>query len=99
MRFARIAVAVGLIVLLIGMTGCAAHIHKIGNGATGTQVEQQRQWYILFGLVPLNNVDSHAMAAGASDYEIKTEQSFLDVVMNIFTSVVTVNSRTVTVKK
>jgi len=39
------------------------------------------------------------MAAGTTDYTIKTEQSALDVVINIFTSWVTVYSRTVTVTK
>jgi hypothetical protein len=60
---------------------------------------QQRQWYILWGLVPLNNVDTYHMAGGTKDYEIKTEASALDVIISIFTGIVTVNSRTVTVTK
>jgi hypothetical protein len=39
------------------------------------------------------------MAGSAKNYTIKTEQSVLDVVINLFTSIVTVNSRTVTVTK
>jgi len=42
---------------------------------------------------------SAKMAGGASDYMIKTEQKFLDIVINIFTSAVSVYSRTVTVTK
>jgi hypothetical protein len=49
--------------------------------------------------VPINKVDTNAMAAGATNYQIKTEASALDVIINIFTEYVTVMSRTVTVTK
>jgi hypothetical protein len=39
------------------------------------------------------------MAGNTSNYEIKTQATALDFVMNIFTGIVTVNSRTVTMKK
>jgi hypothetical protein len=61
--------------------------------------EQERQWYVLWGFVPINSVDTKVMAKGAKDYEIKTETNALDVVINIFTSAVTVYSRTVEVKR
>ena len=99
MRMFRMVVCILLIAALTGLVGCAAHVHKVGAGAAGADVAKQRQWYILWGLVPLNSVDSNAMAGGASDYEIKTEQSFVDVVLNIFTGFVTINSRTVKVTK
>jgi hypothetical protein len=79
------------------MAGCMAHVHKIGNGAQKGEYVEQRQWYVLWGLVPINDVDSHAMASGATNYEVKTELSALDVVLNIFTGFVTIYSRTVTV--
>jgi len=85
--------------MMIVMIGCSAHLHVIGGGAQSGQTMQARQWYVLWGLVPINNVDTNMMSGGASDYTIKTEQSFLDVVINIFTSMVTVYSRTVTVTK
>jgi hypothetical protein len=89
-----------MVMAIIAITvGCAAHIHTIGNGGSGSQTVEQRQWYVLWGLVPINQVDSQAMAAGAQDYTIKTEQSALDVIINIFTSAITVYSRTVTVTK
>ena len=90
-----------LVVLLVValVAGCSAHVHQMGQGTRGNQVEQQRQWYVLFGLVPINNVDTQDMAGEADDYTIKTEQSFLDVVISIFTLVASVNSRTVTVTK
>ena len=86
-------------VLLVVMVGCATHIHTIGNGPQGKGMEEQRQWYVLWGLVPINEVDTAQMAGGASDYEITTERSPLDIIINIFTGQVSVVSRTVTVKK
>ncbi|MBU1701293.1 MAG: hypothetical protein KJ970_12415 [Candidatus Eisenbacteria bacterium] len=81
------------------LAGCAAHVHKVGAGPSGNDIVEARQWYILWGLVPLNEVDSNVMAAGAKDYEITTSQQPLDIIINIFTGIVTVNSRTVTVTK
>lgn len=88
-----------LIAMLITLLGCAAHIHKIGSGPQGDEVVKQRQWYVLWGLVPINEVDTAEMAGGAANYQIQTEMSPTDVLINIFTSVVSVSSRTVTVAK
>ncbi len=81
------------------LVGCSAHVHDVGNGARGLDIEQARQWYVLFGLVPINEVDTNEMADGAANYTIETEQSFLDSVINMFTGMITVSSRTVTVTK
>lgn len=86
-----------IFVMFVLLTGCAAHIHKVGKGAQGNNMTEARQWYVLWGLVPINDVDSADMAGSATDYTIKTEQSALDVIINLFTSAITVNSRTVTV--
>lgn len=88
-----------LIVAMLCVIGCMAHIHKVGNGAQGTEMMAERQWYVLWGLVPINEVDTQAMAAGATDYEIITMYTPVDFVINIFTGIVTVNCRTVTVEK
>lgn len=92
---------VSLIVVLTMLTlvGCAAHVHKIGSGAQGSTQVTERQWYILWGLVPLNTVDSNAMAAGATDYTIKTERNAVDVIISLFTMLVTIHPRSVTVTK
>ncbi|HPR18100.1 MAG TPA: hypothetical protein PLD62_07630 [Candidatus Cloacimonadota bacterium] len=88
-----------LVVVFVALVGCSTNIHKIGNGPQSNTVIEARQWYALFGLVPINNVDTAQMAGDAKDYEIKTEQSPMDIIMNIFTSYITVYSRTVTVTK
>ena len=59
----------------------------------------ERQWYVLYGLVPINEVDTNAMAGAATDYEIMTQHTGLDVIINIFTGAISINSRTVIVRK
>jgi hypothetical protein len=86
-----------LLLFTVSLVGCAAHIHKVGKGPQSHNQVQHRQWYVLWGLVPINTVDTHQMAGGAQDYEIKTEASALDILINIFTQQVSITSRTVTV--
>ncbi len=88
-----------MLITLLALVGCATHIHTIGKGPQGYQTTEERQWYALWGLVPLNEVDTSTMSGDATDYEIKTEQNELDFIMNIFTSMITVYSRTVIVTK
>ena len=95
----RKCLAVALILGIFVVIGCSTHNHKVGNGAQGNDMMMQRQWYILFGLVPLNEVDTKAMAGGATDYHIMTQQTPLDIVINLFTSAISVYSRTVVVRK
>ena len=95
----KLVLLVVLAAVLLVLVGCAAHTHVVGNGAQTGVMEEQRQWYVLWGLVPINDVQTETMAAGTTDYTIKTEQSALDVIINIFTGAVSVYSRTVTVTK
>ncbi len=88
-----------ILILLTVFIGCSTHRHVIGDGSQGNSSESAKQWYILWGLVPLNDVDTKAMADGASDYEIKTQQSFTDVIIGLFTGIVTISPRSVTVEK
>ena len=91
--------AVLLIVGILFVIGCAAHVHQVGNGAQGNETMAARQWYVLWGLVPINNVDTNMMAGQTADYEITTSITPVDFIINVFTSAVTVYSRTVIVQK
>ena len=79
--------------------GCSTHVHTVGVGPQTGQVETARQWYILFGAIPLNDVDTNEMAEGAENYEIETTTGFMDILIGIPAGYVTVSSRTVTVTK
>ena len=93
------AVVLIMIVSSLFLIGCSTHIHTVGSGPQTGQVETARQWYILFGLIPLNTVDTGSMAGGAANYEIKTSQEALDIIIGIPATYITVQSRTVTVTK
>ena len=95
----RKCLAVVLILGIFVVIGCSTHIHKVGNGAQGHDMMIGRQWYVLFGLVPINIVDTNAMAGGAADYDIITQHTPTNIVINLFTGVISVNSRTVAVRK
>ncbi len=90
---------VTIVLLLLVFVGCTTHIHKVGNGPQSYDSQEERQWYILWGLVPLNEVDTNDMVGDAKDYKIKTEVAPLDFLIGIPAAWVTVTSRTVTVIK
>jgi len=87
-----------LVVCFLAVIGCAAHIHKVGNGPQGNEVVIKRQWYLIAGLAPLNEVDTHALAGDATDYEIRTEMTVVDAIITFVTSWI-ITPRTVTVRK
>lgn len=88
-----------LTALLLTTSGCYSLHHTVGTGAQGSQEVSKRQWYVLWGLVPLGEIDSQDLAGTAQNYSVHTQQTFIDVIINIFTGFVTIFSRTVTVTK
>jgi len=86
------------LLLALAASGCVSHQHSIGLGATGTGVETARQYYVLFGLAKVNEVDPQRMAAGLTSYSIDTSFSFLDLLLAPFLLPLTATSRTVVVR-
>lgn len=68
---------------------CNATMHTVGTGGSGdckspsSYDAKKKQWYLLFGLVPLNHVDSKDLAGGAQNYTIRTTTSFGDYLISI----------------
>lgn len=93
-------VAIALIAVLV-LASCVSHTHVVGRGAqTGVEVSG-KQWYALWGLVPIGigDGDTAAMAGDAEDYTITTEYGVVDVIANAFLGYVTLHMRTVSVTK
>ncbi len=85
--------------IVVFVVSCSTHTHTVGEGSmTGKEVSA-RQWYVAYGLAPLNKVDTNEMAGDAENYEIITQTSFVDGLINLFTGNLTVTCRTVTVVK
>ena len=91
--------AVLLIVAMVFVIGCTAHTHKVGHGPAFNRTAVERQWYLLYGLVPLNHVDTQAMADGRRNYEITTQVTVADVIYRALFYPVTITCRTVTVTR
>ncbi|MFN2312585.1 MAG: Bor/Iss family lipoprotein [Spirochaetia bacterium] len=93
----KLAVLAILAMFVLG--ACYTQTHTVGAGPQTGETTEVRQWFVLYGLIPLTEADSQEMAAGATDYEIVTEMNLIDVVIGMFTQVVTVAPRTVTVTR
>lgn len=93
------SVAALLLAAMFFTVGCMGHTHVIGEGGKSGVTESAKQWYILWGLVPLNDANTSQMAGGAKDYTVKTEISFIDFVISMVTGMITVVPRSVTVTK
>ena len=88
-----------LLVIVMLTVSCMAHKHTIGNGPqTGVKTEK-RQWYALWGLVRIGDVNIPEMAGGASDYEIYTRVNGVDWIIDFFLSWTTIQTRSVRVTK
>ncbi len=96
----KILTAISILILMtFALSSCYVMNHTVGEGAKGNTEVVQRQWYVLWGLVPLNDVSTVSMAGGAEDYNIEVKQSFIDAIIGAFTGAVTIAPRTVTVTK
>lgn len=83
---------------VIPSAGCVSHQHTVGLGATGTGEVQQRQYYALFGLVQVNEVDTQRLAGDLTSYTVDTRFGFIDLLLAPFLLPLTASSRTITVR-
>jgi len=82
----------------LAVSGCMVQQHIVGSGGKGVVSESTKQWYVLWGLVPINKIDEKAMVGGATDYTIRTSTEFIDgLITTVLSGIVT--ARTVTVTK
>lgn len=93
------------LVLVLSMlavsTGCYSHRHVVG-GYSGMGTRQEfREWYVLWGIVPIVEKDAEVQAyvASTDSYAITWEFTPIDVIIGIFTGIVTIGPRTVAIEK
>ncbi len=95
----KIVAGFSIAIMLFCVTGCYTHTHQVGNGPQGQGEEKVTQWYALYGLVSMSNGDTTALTEGVSDYQIKSQHTFLNYVVGMFTGIVTIYPKTVTISK
>lgn len=93
-----------IMVLSMMLVGCSTNIHTVGAGPQTGMSNTARQYYLLYGLIPVNTVDTNEMAKSmqTENYEIKTQVGPVDVGINLASAILVgglVSSRTVTVTK
>ena len=101
-RLRRGLAVLALVGALGSMPACHVHTHHIGGGPTlpdGVGEESVRQFYWLFGLVHLNEVNVQRMAGDLTSYEVRSEASWQDLLLAPILGLFTITSRTVTVKR
>ena len=92
-------------VLLFSLFACASHTHVVGSGPQYGNAVSARQYYALYGLIPLGiggGADTNAMAGDAENYAIETKAGGMDYVIQVVANMIiptTISSRTVTVTK
>ena len=102
MKRAKLMMVVFLVVLI---SACSSHTHVVGSGPESGITVSKRQYYALYGLVPLGiggGADTNEMAGGSENYAIETKASFVDyLISGLANSIIptTISSRTVTVTK
>lgn len=95
----KILTIVVLLAFVVAFAGCYTNNHIIGDGPKGNTELSEKQWYILWGLVPLNTINTNKMAGNVDDYKITTQHSFVDVLISAVTGIATISVKSVTVVK
>ncbi|MBK6911173.1 MAG: hypothetical protein IPK53_18405 [bacterium] len=88
-----------VLAMCAALSGCWTFDHQVGTGAQSGVSKKKKQWFALWGLVPLTTVDAKTLAGGAENYNIQTQQAIDDIVIGIITGWVTIYPQTVTVTK
>jgi hypothetical protein len=78
MKTGLLKLVAGAMICMFTMTSCFTYTTIVGEGAKGTTEVKQWNTYFLFGLIPANTADAKAMAGGAKDYNVKTQQTFVN---------------------
>jgi hypothetical protein len=95
---ARLALAAAA---LSPLPACFTFTHTVGRGPQNVTpvVATETEWFALWGLVPLDPVDSATLAGPTRDYRVTTKFTVVDVLISAFSSFVTLYRQTVVVEK
>jgi hypothetical protein len=74
-----------LITSSVLLTSCFSYTVVVGDGAQGNQQTKEWNHYIIYGLAPVGVSDAKQMADGAENYTVKTEQTFVNGLVNAIT--------------
>ncbi len=67
------------------LTSCYSYTTVVGEGAKGNKETKQWNHYVIFGLAPVGVSNPATIANGAKDYNVTTEQSFVNGLLSAIT--------------
>jgi len=67
------------------LSSCFTYTTVVGEGSTSKQEVQKWNHYFLWGLAPGKVSNPAELAGDAKNYEVKTEQSFVNGLVNVIT--------------
>ena len=67
------------------MTSCFTYTSVIGEGAQCNKEVNAWNHYVVYGVAPVSISDSNELADGAENYEVTTEQTFVNGLISAIT--------------
>ena len=80
-------------------SGCFTQRVRVGTGANGGEKMEHRQWFALWGLIPITEIDPEGSLNGATNYDVVSTFTPVDVIVGIVTGIVTVQPKTIIIEK
>lgn len=77
-RAARLGFLLLLLFVLPGLSSCHVSKFRVGMGSNGIQQETMQQYYLFFGLIPLNEVDIQRVVGDLNSYDVEVGFSYHD---------------------
>ena len=61
------------------MTSCYTLTYNVGNGAQNGIKVTEKNHYLIYGLAPIKTTNPTKMAAGAKDYTVTIQHTFIEI--------------------
>jgi hypothetical protein len=101
-RTMGMTLVVAMLFVTVGSSGgCFRQQFDVGTGGAGVETREFRQWFALWGLVPITDVQERAEqhAGGAENYTVRSEFTPIDFLFGLLTGIVTIYPKTMTVER
>ncbi len=76
---------IAVLCLTLFMSSCYTYTHVVGDGAQSGVTVKAKNHYFVYGLAQGKQSDPNEMAGGAKNYEVITQHTFVDGLLNALT--------------
>ncbi len=71
--------------LSLSLSSCYTYTNTVGNGPQSGEMVKKKNHYFIYGLAKGNISDAQEMAGNSDDYEVTTQHTFVDGLLNVVT--------------